>query len=684
MSHLFYFILFLLIFSASSSDAQKKWDGEAGSNQWSDANNWTDNSLPAATDNVVLDNSFVSGSYIVELPILATTVKNISINPSGNNIIQLDLPKTNKAIPALTITGLVINPGGIFKNSSGATSGTPVVISDSIRINDDGRFIINTPRAHATNIERLSRAPGTERGVLEFDIPDASTTISLSGRTFGKLVLKSAAFGATLNYTAAGTNKVYIRSDLEIGEGVNFNLNFSDTIFVRGDLRQEKSTLNLGNTARNVVLAVGGNITQLSTGLITESGTGTQQILLNGSGEQQLNIQGQVLNQVSLVKNGPGDARLLSHLTLPFLLSLRRGNIISANDAMLMLLPECSVSADTLSSDSYVDGPLRKMGLAGSSFMFPVGARNYLRWLQLVNATGDFTVQYFRSDPTQVSKIVGNGIHHISAIEYWDVAGDNSATAAIKLSFSDPQSGGVTDVSHLRVAKLTNGEWTNAGNTDFRGAPGSNGWVSSSAAGGFSAENNFFALASAISQENPLPFSEIKLAANRARGKLFFLWEADADDATKHFELQESADNNQYRCIYTCPALPGKTGYRYEMDDTITITKYYRIKAKGEDPTNEHLSKTVKLTPEQKQSFSMNTLYVRNHLNLRISIMENKRLDFMLYNMAGHALKKVTMNIQKGTTNLKIPVTELPPGAYFLVILNGYNRLFTSKFVRGS
>ncbi|MBO9573118.1 MAG: hypothetical protein J7497_13080, partial [Chitinophagaceae bacterium] len=239
MSHLLFYILLLISLPVFS---QKKWDGGAGTNLWNDPLNWNDNIVPSSSDNIILDNSAVSGNYSVILPVTAVTVKSILIDPSASVQIDLTLPKQNTVVPALTITGpgygLTINKGGIFRNSSGASSGTPLVVSDSIKINNEGKFIINTPRAHASNIDRISAAPGTEKGIVEFDIPDASTTISLSGRTYGSLVLKSTAWGKTLNYTAAGTSKVIIRSDLEIGDSVNFNLNFSDSILIKGNLAQ--------------------------------------------------------------------------------------------------------------------------------------------------------------------------------------------------------------------------------------------------------------------------------------------------------------------------------------------------------------------------------------------------------------------------------------------------------------
>src|SRR5690606_32746611 len=128
-----------------------------------------------------------------------------------------------------------------------------------------------TAAGHAANIQRLSSAPGTEKGVTEIDSPDLSTTLSLSGRVYGKLALKADAAGGTLNYTAAGTNRLTIRSDLEIGQGVNLSLNFGDTIFIARDLIQRGGIVNLGNTARNAVVSIGGDLLQMPGSVMTET-----------------------------------------------------------------------------------------------------------------------------------------------------------------------------------------------------------------------------------------------------------------------------------------------------------------------------------------------------------------------------------------------------------------------------
>lgn len=680
MSHLLFYTILIISLPVFS---QVKWDGGAGNNQWNDPLNWTNNTVPLSTDNVLLDNSVVSENYIVVLPTDAVTVKSILINPVVSKSIELILPNENKFIPGLIVSGpgygLTINRGGIFRNASGASSGTPLMVADSIRINDDGRFIINTPRAHATNVDRISSAPGTERGVVEFDIPDASTTISLSGRTYGKLVLKSTAFGRSLNYTAAGTSKVIVRSDLEIGDSVNFNLNFSDSILVQGDLIQGAAVFNLGNTTRRAVVGIGGNINLSEEGKITETGTGIQQLLLNGTAEQQLNIKGQVLDQVSIIKNGPANARLLSTVSLPYSLHLRRGNLISSSTNILILQSNCVIESDSLSDESFIDGPIKKEGLSNSGFMFPVGKAGKMRWLELLSATGDFTIEYFNNNPKLINNAMGTGINHISGIEYWNISGGNSAI--VKLSFNDPNSGGVTALSQLRVARLRANIWQNAGNTDFRGTPGTNGWVSSSAAGGFSAESHLFVLASAIGQENPLPVLFRQFIVATLNQKTLFKWSVDKDHTATGFELQESNDNLNYRTIYTCEARQLLTEYYYQSEMPRTTNKYYRVRAIDKDASAYYFSRIFFVTGNP-QILTMNTINVNSFLNLQIMMNAARRIEFVIYSAAGYLQKKIQMDVQKGTLNLQIMVADLPAGNYICSMLYENERLASFKFIK--
>jgi hypothetical protein len=497
--------------------AQIKWDGGGGDGLWTTAANWSGNIVPIASDNVVLDNAFIAGNYTVALPpgSASTTIKTISITPAAGRTIELILPAANTAVPAFIVTGpgygMIINNGGIFRNASGSDSGLPVVIADSLQINNGGRYIQNSDCSHAATIGVLSRAPGTEEGLFEFDIPGASNTISLSGRTYGKLVFSSNASPGTVTYTATGTNGATINSDLQLGEDVNFSLNLSDTLLIKRDLIQQGGVINLGNSGRTLITVIGRHMTQSAAGMITESGTAVPEIVLNGNTKQQIDCRGAIQNSIAFTINNMAGAMLMAPLSLPYLLQLQRGIVTTTTTNLLTLMPGCRLQVDSLSNNSFINGPVRIEGLsAAGHYLLPVGRDNVMRWLALKNATGNFTTAFIKGNPTLLSATYGSGIHHISSIEYWSIQADAvpAASAAFELSFNDPNSGGVTDMATLRASYLNGSTWMNAGNTGTTGSPGARGSVISNVISNLGSGTVYFALGSSVSSGNPLPLRE--------------------------------------------------------------------------------------------------------------------------------------------------------------------------------
>lgn len=674
MSH---FSFLILLFISLPVFAQKKWDGGGGTNAWNNGNNWTGNTVPSASDNVVLDNSVVTTGYSVLLPTTAVTVNSITITPTINRTIDLTLPNANTLAPALTVSGsgygMILNAGAVFRNSSGSSSGTAVNIVDSIKISNGGKYIHNSAGAHALNVHRLSVAPNTENGIFEFDIPTASSTISLSGRIFGRLVFKSQAAGGTCNYTAAGTSRVVVRGNMDIGTGVSLNLNFSDTIFINGNLSQEGGTFNLGNAPRSVVVVVGQNIFQAAGAVITETGSGIQTIVMGSSRLQQLEMHGTWLNQVAFVKTGQGALSLKSDLNLPYKLILKAGRIVSTEADLLTLQSACTIEADSLAEDTYIEGPLKKDGLNNSSFLFPVGADGKLRWLKLEQATGTyFIIYYFKNDPNTLSTGLGTGLHHLSSVEYWNVVSAANSTAKVKLSFDDPHSGGVTNLDALRVARLEFANWQNAGNTGHSGSPGSNGWVSSIAASGFSANTKSFALASAISQENPLPIYNTLFKGTEKDGKVYFTWKLIGDDDNVDvFEIEESMDGQNFSIAETVKAENKDQSYSH-VTVPGKIAEYFRLIIKNRDGNILWQSSPihVKRTGKNKLILPAGNL-VRSQLLLDVTVRKPATVRICVFNSAGIAEITREMKLQQGYSRFSIDLTKLNAGVYYLRDVTG-------------
>jgi hypothetical protein len=70
---------------ALEPDCEFYWDGGAGTTAWTDSLNWSEDKLPATDDRVVFDNTYVAGSYTVDLS-AAQEIQLLDIDMGANTI----------------------------------------------------------------------------------------------------------------------------------------------------------------------------------------------------------------------------------------------------------------------------------------------------------------------------------------------------------------------------------------------------------------------------------------------------------------------------------------------------------------------------------------------------------------------------------------------------------------------
>lgn len=235
----------LFLFGTGTANAATKtWDAGGGDGLWGTPTNWNDNILPTNADDVVLDNSSVAGSYTVTLPggTANVTTNKLTITPDSGNTIMLILPSGNTSNPGLTVgdgagstDDIVINSGGILRNSSGASAGNGIAFNTSgngtLRINNGGQYVHNTVRGNSGIVSQLSSVPGTESGTFEFDVPGiGSYAVTASGQTYGNLTLTRSAG----TYTASGSNALTIRGNFTINSSVTFNSTMTGNLNLAG------------------------------------------------------------------------------------------------------------------------------------------------------------------------------------------------------------------------------------------------------------------------------------------------------------------------------------------------------------------------------------------------------------------------------------------------------------------
>jgi hypothetical protein len=591
----------LLVLIALQVNAEIRWTGLSGNGFWADAGNWENGLLPGPGDDVLLDNSLFSFSYKVILPDFAVAVKSVHLNPALIQNIILEIPVTNLIASssgslltrAFTTTGtgysIVIGKGATFLNSSGSSSGYSIRISDSIQIKNGGSYIHRTRTGHAEIVQYLSTISGTERGVFRFENTDAASIISLSGRTFGSLQLSSDASPLhTTSYSASGTNPVLIRGNLELEAGVSLSINFDDTITIHDDLRLNNAVFNMANGNRSVSVLLKGNWFQQA-GSIRESNlqqkTGT--LILAGTSLQMINCTGTIGDSILLVIKNTAGVKLENSLRLPYLLKLEKGELITSYQQMLVLALSASIVSDSSNSSTYINGPVKKEGLSGSDFMFPVGKDGFQRWIKLKNASGDFTIEYIREPAYNQGSLLESGLDHISQVEYWSVLSSFPASAQFELSFDNDRSGGVSDLSSLRVAALMEGSWKNKGNTGTTGVAFDKGSVSSNQVIATAVGWNYFSLASSTALANVLPLIIEQQWMEQSGNNWFCNWISSGNWNDESYKLELSSDGKLFVTIQTVKASVSDRCFR-ELIPMSWINGFCRINtvdAQGREKT---------------------------------------------------------------------------------------------------
>jgi len=536
-------------------------------------------------------------------------------------------------------------------------------------IANGGRYVHQTPRVHSSLVNVLSQSPGTETGVFEFDVPDASSTISFSDRRYGMLVLSAAAAGGSVNYTAAGTRPVLVRSDMIINAGVKLNLNCSDTLHVLRDFIQNGGIVNLGTLNRKLVLSIERNIVQQSGGVLMKTGTIIPEILLRGNSLQQINSTGTIGQEISFVMDNPSGAILLAGLRLPYLLDLRKGVITTSDTSnFITLLNGCGIHADSTNSNCFVACALRKEGLVSADrFLFPVGAANQQHWLELRDATGSFTVQYIAGNPTGLNSGM-DGIDHISRLEFWSVQADDNCTAKVQLSFPDANFSGVTDIGTLRVAQLTNVGWRNAGSTATTGSAGADGSVVSDPVSVFNPNPfNFFTLASSVGNENPLPLRLNYFSATPGDDNIVLKWLVSNVRGRGNVEIMISEGIDSFRTISIIPLENREQHYRVSTESYSVGKVAFKLKiveeGRGSIWSNIIMVSVRAQTTELTRIFPSVT---HGGATLVVNAANSGPMQLYVVDMQGRIVKTAAVQLHAGVNNLVINFTDLHSGFYHI------------------
>lgn len=422
----------------------------------------------------------------------------------------------------------------------------------------------------------------------------------------------------------------------------------------------------------NCIVQVNGNLTNAAGSSLTNDGnvivTGTATnnqtmtvpnngtLKFEGSAAQSLNGSAAFFAKDVVVNNAAG-VTLNAPLKVAGSLTFTAG-LINASTTSNAITFTSSGSHSGASDASHVNGFVVKEGTG--NFTYPVGdASKYQKTdVNLSSNSAGMQVKYNAADAGSGSFTTTGtettALSQYNSDEYWDISPIGSATGTVTLFWDAYKNSGSINVSDVKVAHKTGGNWLNEGTTGI--GTSTAGSVTSNALSTWSP----FSLGSVAV---PLPIQFIYFTAKKtgpAQVKLNF--EVNQALVGEKFEIQRSTDKNNWTKLGSIDNEINQTQYAFIDNNLPQMQVYYRIHWKQN--AGKSLYSAIRIVSADGTTNNSNlTLFPNPAENqLQISGAENFN-NLEILSTTG----KVVLQKQFQTLNsYSLNVQNLPQGLYYL------------------
>jgi hypothetical protein len=382
-----------------------------------------------------------------------------------------------------------------------------------------------------------------------------------------------------LTVALAGTARIRnIDAALTIGNDFIFNSSSSNASTLSNDLTVGTFTLTGGLVNAGTFIfeiANPGGWTHNGGTFTPASGT----VLFSGSANQV--IGGSVastLSNLEISNTGPSGVQLNQDLTVTGTLTLTEGFLTTSTTNILSMASGSSVSG--VSNESFVNGPMEKVG--STNFTFPVGKDAVYRpiGISTLGSSGTYRAEYFHASANGTYNLSqkDGSLDHVGAGEYWQLqrmAGP-STSAFITLSW-DSYSGIVDNLANLRVAGWDGTTWKNlAGTGTGSVTPGTGTIITAATVTTFGP----FTLASSTSA-NPLPITLIEFTAELNEQEVLVKWKTATEVNNDFFTIEKTKDGKKFLLVKTVKGTGTSNNVKsYKIIDSQPFPgiSYYRLK----------------------------------------------------------------------------------------------------------
>lgn len=391
-------------------------------------------------------------------------------------------------------------------------------------------------------------------------------------------------------------------------------------------------------------------------------------------------------------------------------LNLTNGYIVTTASKLLSIDDEASVSPSGGSSTSYVKGPVKKIGRDGVagpySFIFPLGKNSTFARLYLVHYSGTtattdaFTAEY--NDFQHSSTSVTGALHHVSTVEYWELAknsGNVNLNKRIRLYSENNASSGIVafNNSDLTVAHFNGTAWEDIGyatNTNNSGAATPAGWISSEFTSSFSP----FTFGSKTSA-NPLPVTLLEFNAIANVKQVDLNWTTASEYNNDFFLVEKSKDLKNTEQVGKVPGAGNSNSeINYFMVDKNPYpgVSYYRLKQTDFDGKYKYSDwvavefRTPGITDsknniiEPEITLSVVNVYpnpTKGELFVTVNSSISQAAHLSVIDLMGKQHIARQAYLPEGFSRFGLELENVSPGTYILII-SGKNEVLQKKIIK--
>jgi hypothetical protein len=568
-------------------------------------------------------------------------------------------------------------------------------------------------------------------GILDFNVASNASSSSLNiGGDFlqtGGTIIRSFTALSSFNFVKSSGIQTFTQSAGTISNTINWNVGNgttnntvqlgsnvnlgtgTGTFTVLGNATFDAGTNVLSGSAASTFNSGATVITANSLGVngsITLSGTRTYNAAtnytFNGSSAQVTGAS--VTSANNLIQNNSAGLTLDSPVTVSNNLTMTAGNITTTPTNILTL--GNSAPASLTWTSGKVVGPMKRWMAAAtnsgaSSSMFPLGSptRNAQASIEYTTApttAGYLEAKFVASNPTSVvpypsplTDQFNYVLNNVVSEGYWEIK--PSATSGVD--------GGAYTVT-LEGETISLAASTNASYTDVRviksPVPHSS-WVLQGAHGTATGANadftvsrtgmsgySYFAMAYPTSA--PLPVELVSFAANCADNNTVSVnWTTASEHNSDYYTVEKSRDGISWNVLKTIPAAGNSTQLiNYSVADVADIsgTVYYRLTQVDIDGASKMYDiVSTNCSSESELSLIAYPNPSNGQFTVKIENALGGKYDLAITDMQGKAIEVQSLDLETGTTVVKLNPVGLQPGVYLLQFIQDGNKLQQQKLI---